>query len=79
MQPAPDYSVGAKVRVLNGKYVNQEGSVEMFFSTETKFGTYTIAWVRMPDGHIDGFKPENLEVLPKANAETATHSEANPE
>jgi hypothetical protein len=54
---------GDRVRILTGAYSNRFGEVETMYDAETRFGPYSIVWVRLEDGHIDGFKPANLEKL----------------
>jgi hypothetical protein len=54
---------GDRVRILSGVYSNKLGEVETTYDTETRFGPYSIVWVRLEDGHIDGFKPANLEKI----------------
>ena len=54
---------GDRVRILSGVYSNKLGEVETTYNAETRFGPYSIVWVRLEDGHIDGFKPANLEKI----------------
>jgi hypothetical protein len=61
-------SAGDRVRVLTGPYMNKEGEVDLVFSTDTSYGPYAIAWVRLENGRIEGFKPQRLQLVRRSDS-----------
>ena len=58
---------GERVRVTDGLFAGETGTVRLIVNTPTAYGPYQVVWVELPE-RIEGFKPDRLE---KAGGEAA--------
>ena len=52
---------GDSVTIRQGIFARSIGRVKLIHNTATSSGQFRMVWVELPSGHVEGFKPDNIE------------------
>jgi hypothetical protein len=54
---------GSSVRIKDGLFTGHTGEVINTMTMQSSLGRCVLVWVKLVGGRVDGFSPDNLEIL----------------